>query len=116
MMRKIFFLILLLNLPLFCFAQDVLTSASPKVEKAESKESAKIVMREYNGSFVPLDGSEECKKAGGKIVMLKECDGSESAACEISGKIQCYADQVKDGRCVMSMEYCYPRVLCDKEQ
>ena len=115
-MRKTLLLILLLIFPFACFAQGAITSVSPKAEKAKSKENTKIVVKEYSESFVPLDEGEECKKAGGKIVMVKECDSSESAWCKISEKEQCYADQVKDGKCVVSMKKISPRVLCDKEQ
>ncbi len=63
----------------------------------------------------------ECEKAKGEIVKIKECDGSESEWCVISEKEQCYADQVKNGRCTAgkySEKYkgivgISPRVLCD---
>ena len=56
----------------------------------------------------------ECEKAGGKLTKIKECDNSESDWCIISEKEECYADQVKDGKCtVVNIS---PRVLCDKQQ
>ena len=63
----------------------------------------------------------ECEKAGGKIVKIKECDGSEGDWCVISEKEQCYTDQVENGRCTVG-KYSEelkgilgitPRVLCD---
>lgn len=66
----------------------------------------------------------ECAKAGGKLITIKECDGSESLWCVISEREQCYADQVENGKCTVG-EYSEelkgivgvtPRVLCDKDQ
>ncbi|HPB67398.1 MAG TPA: hypothetical protein PLT76_08285 [Candidatus Omnitrophota bacterium] len=63
----------------------------------------------------------ECEKAKGKIIRLEECDGSRSDWCILSEKEQCYADQVKEGRCTAG-EYSEelkgivgitPKVLCD---
>lgn len=64
---------------------------------------------------------DECTRAGGKISQITECDGSQSDWCEISEQEQCYADQVKEGRCAQG-EYdeelggivgITPKVLCD---
>ena len=65
-----------------------------------------------------------CKEAGGQITFIEECDGSRNLWCVISEKEQCYADQVKEGRCA---EGTYseelggivgitPRVLCEEGQ
>lgn len=63
----------------------------------------------------------ECEKAKGETIKIEECDGSQSDWCVISGKEQCYADQVKEGRCIVG-EYSEelkgivgitPKVLCD---
>ena len=70
----------------------------------------------------------ECEKAGGKLLKIKECNGSESDYCILSEKIHCYADLVKGGKCdVEFSEKRYnetgdgmigrgsgPRVLCDR--
>ena len=106
------------------YAEVKENSSNPKVENAQSKNSTEIILKEYAGSFVALDEGEECKKASGKIVLSKECDGTVSAWCVISEKEQCYADQVKNGHCTAgqydentkSIVGISPRVLCDKEQ
>ena len=66
------------------------------------------------GADEPGVGISECEKAGGILTKIKECDNSESDWCAIPENEECYADQVKDGRCtVVNLS---PRVLCDKEQ
>lgn len=60
---------------------------------------------------------------------MKECDGSENDYCQLTEKIHCYADMVKNGKCigVEFSEKAYketgdgmigqgrgPRVLCDR--
>ncbi len=56
----------------------------------------------------------ECKKAGGTLVPLKECDGSINELCIISGKERCYADQIENGKCPKG-EF-KSRVVCDTEK
>ena len=66
----------------------------------------------------------ECTKAGGMLKNIKECDGSDSDWCFISKTEQCYAHQVRSGKCSVgeySQEFdaiigITPRVLCDSEE
>ncbi|MFH1458507.1 MAG: hypothetical protein ABIG31_04995 [Candidatus Omnitrophota bacterium] len=104
--------ILLLALPLVCFGQDAITKASPQYEDP-TEETA-----------IEKEPLSECEKAGGQLTKIKECDDSESDWCVISEREQCYADQVKDGRCTKG-EYSEelggivgiaPRVLCDGDE
>jgi hypothetical protein len=115
-MRKNLFFILLLNFPLVCFAQGAVSTASPNTEEAQINDGDGLGAEERGGSFSRQADEEKCKNAGGKIMIIKECDGSESVWCEISEMNQCYADQVQDGECMVKMEDISPRVLCDKEQ
>jgi len=110
-MGKIILIVLLLTLPLFCFAQETSKQMSPQQQE-------QIIRTEAEGKLL-----SECEKAGGKLVKITECDNSESDWCTISEREQCYADQVEDGRCTVgeySQEFggiigITPRVICDSE-
>lgn len=56
-------------------------------------------------------GSSSCEKSGGKIIGIKECDGSISYACSLPGGQMCYGEDLKDGKCTAGFS---PKVLCDK--
>jgi len=66
----------------------------------------------------------ECEKSGGRIEPKPECDGSSSQWCLISDREQCYADQVKDGKCTVGtydesaggIVGITPKVLCDNPE
>ncbi len=98
----------LLIFPTLFFSYDISYSASSDNEE----------------TIVSLGEGKECIEAGGKISMIKECNGSESAWCEISEKEQCYADRVRGGHCTVGrydeeakgIVGFTPKVLCDKEQ
>jgi endonuclease YncB( thermonuclease family) len=66
----------------------------------------------------------QCAKAGGMLRNIKECDNSDSDWCIVSDTQQCYAHQVRNGKCSVG-EYSEemdaivgitPRVLCDEEE
>lgn len=67
------------------------------------------------------DSLKECIKAGGKMIRVQECDGSENEWCVISEKEYCYVEQVKNGRCAVGqyskeaggMIGIPPKVVCD---
>ena len=111
-MKKIILISFLLVFSSVCFAQDAVTKASPQYKE------------QITQTAIDQENLSECEKAGGKLTKVKECDGSESDWCVISEKEQCYADQVKDGKCTVgkyseelkAIVGISPRVLCDKYQ
>ena len=54
----------------------------------------------------------ECKRSGGKVVNITECNGQVNKGCALPNGETCYIETVKNGKCPA---YFGPKVLCDKQ-
>lgn len=51
-----------------------------------------------------------CTENGGQVASIEECNGEKSKICVFPGKVPCYIENVKDGKCTGIFR---PKVLCD---
>ena len=51
-----------------------------------------------------------CVDNGGQIARIEECNGEMNKICVFPGKVACYIENVKDGKCTGVFQ---PKVTCD---